>query len=67
MATAGLRMDNALFNTTFDDEQENTAQQINFFAKVGKNALANPDLPVYFVRDLLIARDEPTEPFVLED
>jgi hypothetical protein len=34
------------------------AGQIEFWAKVGKAALDNPDLPVDFVRDLLIARAE---------
>ena len=43
------------------------AGQIEFWAKVGKAALDNPDLPVDFVRDLLIARaegHENTTPFV---
>lgn len=47
-------------------EFKNVAQQINFWAKVGKNALANPDLPVDFIRDTLIAMEQPTEPFVPE-
>jgi len=37
------------------------AGQIEFWAKVGKAALDNPDLPVEFVRDLLIARAEGRE------
>ena len=37
------------------------AGQIEFWAKVGKAALDNPDLPVDFVRDLLVARAEPRE------
>lgn len=32
--------------------------QLEFWAKVGKAALDNPDLPVEFVRELLIARTE---------
>ncbi|MDP3537289.1 MAG: ParD-like family protein [Azonexus sp.] len=43
--------------------------QIEFWAKVGKAALDNPDLPVDFVRDLLIARAEnrgAATPFVPE-
>jgi len=43
------------------------AGQIEFWAKVGKAALDNPDLPVEFVRDLLISRAEGREqatPFV---
>lgn len=45
------------------------AGQIEFWAKVGKAALDNPDLPVDFVRDLLLARAEGREeatPFVPE-
>ena len=42
-------------------------QQINFWAKVGRNALANPDLPVDVVRDLLIAKEQPSEAFVFEE
>lgn len=32
--------------------------QLEFWAKVGKAALDNPDLPIEFVRELLIARTE---------
>ena len=45
------------------------AGQIEFWAKIGKAALDNPDLPVDFVRDLLIARAEgrnQATPFVPE-
>ena len=40
--------------------------QIEFWAKVGKCALDNPDLPVEFVRDLLISKSSDrslAEPF----
>ncbi len=46
------------------------AGQVEFWARVGKAALDNPDLPIDFVRDLLIARaegKEATTPFVPED
>lgn len=39
-------------------ERRTIAGQIEFWAMVGKAALDNPDLPVDFVRDLLIARAE---------
>ncbi len=32
--------------------------QLEFWAKIGKTALDNPDLPIEFVRELLIARAE---------
>lgn len=34
------------------------AGQLEFWAKVGKAALDNPDLPVEFVRELMLARAE---------
>jgi len=50
-------------------ESRTIAGQIEFWAKLGKAALDNPDLPVDFVRDLLISRAEPRDhatPFVPE-
>ncbi|MCF6345779.1 MAG: ParD-like family protein [Thiomicrorhabdus sp.] len=32
--------------------------QLEFWAKVGKAALDNPDLPIEFVRDLMVAKAE---------
>lgn len=37
------------------------AGQIEFWAKVGKASLDNPDLPVGMVCELLLARAEPRE------
>ena len=70
MSTVSVRIDEALFHDASVEgkaEYRSAAQQINFWAKVGRNALANPDLPIEFVRDLLIAKELPTEPFSLED
>ncbi|RJX30183.1 MAG: hypothetical protein C4516_10005 [Oxalobacter sp.] len=39
-------------------ERRSISGQIEFWALVGKAALDNPDLPIDFVRDLLIARAE---------
>jgi hypothetical protein len=50
-------------------ESRTIAGQIEFWAKIGKAALDNPDLPVDFVRDLLLARAEGRDrmiPFVPE-
>jgi len=50
-------------------ESRTIAGQIEFWARIGKVALDNPDLPVDFVRDLLIARAEGREratPFIPE-
>ena len=40
--------------------------QIEFWARIGRAALDNPDLPIEFVRDVLIARQEESEPFNFE-
>ncbi len=40
--------------------------QIEFWARIGRAALDNPDLPIEFVRDVLIARAEESEPFNFE-
>ena len=69
MSTVSVRIDSTLFREAAAEgkaEFRSAAQQINFWAKVGKNALANPDLPVDFIRDTLIAMEQPTEPFVPE-
>lgn len=69
MSTVSVRIDSTLFQEAAAEgkaEFRSAAQQINFWAKVGKNALANPDLPVGFIRDTLIAMEQPTEPFVPE-
>lgn len=43
--------------------------QIEFWAKIGKCALDNPDLPIEFIRDLLISQQQDraiAEPFTFE-
>lgn len=50
-------------------ESRTIVGQIEFWARIGKAALDSPDLPVDFVRDLLIARAEGRDratPFVPE-
>ena len=42
-------------------------QQVAYWAKVGRPALDNPDLPIEFVRDTLLAMEEESEPFELPD
>lgn len=65
-----VRIEDALYENAkihAKAECRTIAGQIEFWAKVGKAALDNPDLPVDFVRDLLIARAEGREnatPFV---
>jgi hypothetical protein len=39
-------------------ERRTIAGQIEFWALIGKAALDNPDLPIDFVRDLMVAKAE---------
>ncbi len=67
-----VRIDDTLYEQARGQaqaERRTIAGQIEFWALVGKTALDNPDLPIDFVRDLLVARAEgPTlaTPFIPE-
>ena len=69
-ATTSIRIDQALYNQAKADasaEHRTIAGQIEFWAKVGRAALDNPDLPVSFVAESLVSMAEPREdatPFV---
>ena len=44
--------------------------QIEFWARIGKCALDNPDLPIEFIKDLLISKNQDrslAEPFEFEE
>ncbi len=50
-------------------EHRSIPQQIEFWALIGKTALENPDLPIDFVRELLISKHTDralAEPFELK-
>ena len=40
-------------------------EQVSLWAKVGKAALDNPDLPANFIKDILIAKVQASESFSL--
>lgn len=66
MRSESVRIDRELYLSAQREGKANfrsTPQQINFWATVGKNALANPDLPVDFIAELLVAKESKTEPF----
>ena len=69
-ATTSIRIDQSLYNQAKADaavEHRTIAGQIEFWAKVGRAALDNPDLPVSFVAESLASMSEPREdatPFV---
>ena len=69
-ATTSIRIDQTLYNQAKADataEHRTIAGQIEFWAKVGRAALDNPDLPVSFIAESLASLAEPREhaaPFV---
>lgn len=70
MSDFNVQIDKELFDAAEIEAKANfrsTENQINFWAKVGRNALANPDLPVDFIAQVLIAKNQQTEPFVFEE
>ncbi|MFM2024539.1 MAG: hypothetical protein RLZZ56_552 [Actinomycetota bacterium] len=70
MATVSVRLNEELVNearAAAAAEQRTLQAQLEFWAKVGRTAIENPDLPGDFIADLLIAMAEPrdsVEPFV---
>ena len=69
-ATTSIRIDHRLYEQAKADaaaEHRTIAGQVEFWAKVGRAALDNPDLPVSFVAESLVSLSEPREqstPFI---
>jgi len=64
--SVSIRIDDALYETArvrAKAEMRSIPQQVAYWAKVGRAALDNPDLPIEFVRDTLQAMEEESEPF----
>ena len=40
-------------------------EQIDMWARVGRTALDNPNMPILAIQELIMASKQPTEPFVL--
>ena len=54
-----VRIDETIYNAAkkvASAECRSIPHQIEFWAKVGKCALDNPDLPIEFLKDLLISK-----------
>ena len=61
-ATTSIRIDHRLYEQAKADaaaEHRTIAGQVDFWAKVGRAALDNPDLPVSFVAESLASLAEP--------
>lgn len=69
-ATTSIRIDQELYEQAKQDalaEHRSIAGQVEFWARVGRAALDNPDLPVSFIAESLVSLAEPREqaqPFV---
>ena len=71
MATStSIRIDQTLYDQAKCEamaERRSIAGQVEYWAKVGRAALDNPDLPVSFVAESLVSLAEPREeatPFI---
>ena len=56
-----IRIDDGIYNAakqTAHAEFRSIPNQIEFWAMIGKCALDNPDLPIEFVKDLLISKHQ---------
>lgn len=68
--STSIRINQQLYDQAKQDatvEHRSIAGQIEFWARVGRAALDNPDLPVSFVAESLASMAEPrsqSEPFV---
>ena len=64
-----IRIEETIYNQakkTAASEFRSIPNQIEYWATIGKCALDNPDLPVEFIRDVLIAKNQErslAEPF----
>jgi hypothetical protein len=66
--SVSIRIDDVLYDAArarAKAEMRSIPQQVAYWAKVGRAALDNPDLPVEFIRDTLTAMEEESEPFEL--
>ncbi len=69
-ATTSIRIDQTLYDQARMDaasEHRTIAGQVEYWAKIGRAALDNPDLPVSFIAESLASLSEPraqATPFV---
>lgn len=69
MTFHSIKIDDDFYNSAkrhANAEHRTISSQISYWAKVGKVALENPDLPVSFINNILIAKslESEAEPFV---
>lgn len=62
--TTSIRIDQKLYDQAKEDaaiEHRSIAGQVEYWAKIGRAALDNPDLPVSFIAESLASMAEPRE------
>ena len=62
--STSIRIDQTLYNQAKVDaavEHRTIAGQVEYWARIGRAALDNPDLPVSFIAESLASMDEPRE------
>jgi hypothetical protein len=68
-----IRISETIYNDakkTARAEYRSIPNQIEFWARVGKCALENPDLPIEFIKDVLVSKRQDrslAEPFQFEE
>lgn len=65
MSTA-IRIDDDLYKqaeSIAKAESRTVPLQIQYWAKIGKAALENPDLPIELIKSILASEGQPSEPF----
>ena len=64
--SVAIRIEDELYKqaeTTARAESRTPPLQIQYWARIGKAALDNPDLPVEFIKSILTSEGQPSEPF----
>ena len=67
-STTQTKISSKLYREAAIEAEENNitiGEQVVLWARVGKDALDNPDLPAAFIKDILIAKNQVSEPFSL--
>ena len=67
-STTKTKISSRLYREAAIEAQANNItvdEQVALWAKVGKAALDNPDLPAAVIKDILIAKNQASEPFSL--
>ena len=69
-STTQTKISSKLYHEAAIEAQANNitvGEQVALWARVGKAALDNPDLPAAAIKDILIAKKQVSEPFSLRE